>query len=173
MNFSLDDFFSLCYNEINILSYRMKLLLKNTRGCIMKKLAIVAFALVLAMTFVGCGAQDPRFVGTWDYDYRFDEDSGKPTKATRFEFKNDGSLTTTDGIYNNGVWEKETGNSSKGGNWLVVNGDYLEIEGNSATYNKKWLFAFSKRTLILTEKGNESNAIELKKVTVKATPDAE
>ena len=32
----------------------MNLLFLNTRGCIMKKLAIVALALVLAMTFVGC-----------------------------------------------------------------------------------------------------------------------
>ena len=38
----------------------------------MKKLAIVAFALVLAMTFVGCGIQDARFVGTWDYVYKYE-----------------------------------------------------------------------------------------------------
>ena len=35
----------------------------------MKKLAIVALALVLAMTFVGCGANDLRFIGEWDYIY--------------------------------------------------------------------------------------------------------
>lgn len=172
MNFSLDDFFLLCYNEVNILSYRMKLLLKNTRGCIMKKLAIVAFALVLAMTFVGCGTHDFRFVGTWDYVYDGNSDSGEfiPTNATRFEFNKDGTVISNDIVYEKVGDEltfKKTANTQKDGTWLVINNQILEIEDHSATYNKKWEVEFEglNKMKWTPKKGGES--ITLVKATVK------
>jgi hypothetical protein len=47
----------------------MNLLFLNTRGCIMKKLAIVALALVLAMTFVGCGAANLLTGTSWRQEW--------------------------------------------------------------------------------------------------------
>ena len=48
----------------------------------MKKLAIVALALVLAMTFVGCGAANLLTGTSWDVKYG-------PNSFGRFEFKAD------------------------------------------------------------------------------------
>lgn len=177
MNFSLDDFFSLCYNEINILGYRMKLLLKNTRGCIMKKLAIVAFALVLAMTFVGCGVHDLRFVGTWDYVYSYDQGTGKPSQATRFEFTKDGVVKTYDISYKyvgDDVTFKKSANTPSEGTWLVINNDILEIEDLVPRYNKKWVVEFSSlnKKMKWTDKKDDKNVVNLEKATV-TTEDAE
>ena len=136
----------------------------------MKKLAIVAFALVLAMTFVGCGIQDGRFVGTWDYVYKYDTDSGKPSQATRFEFNKDGNVISNDIVYKydgDDVTFKKTANTQKDGTWLVINSEILEIEDHSSTYNRKWVVEFSGlKKMKWTDKKDDKNVVNLEKATV-------
>ena len=140
----------------------------------MKKLAIVAFALVLAMTFVGCGVTDARVVGTWDYVYAYDRKSGDPLEATRFEFTKEGSVTTWDGTYDaEGVLVKKTANTPKTGTWLVINNEIIEIEDQSASYNGKWIVEFSGLTEMKWTNKKDGRVVPLVKVTKKPTTDAE
>ena len=136
----------------------------------MKKLAIVAFALVLAMTFVGCGIQDARFVGTWDYVYKYDSTSGDPSHATRFEFNKDGNVISNDIEYKydgGDVTFKKTANTQKDGTWLVINNQILEIEDHSSTYNRKWVVEFSGlKKMKWTDKKDDNNVVNLEKATV-------
>ena len=136
----------------------------------MKKLAIVAFALVLAMTFVGCGVHDLRFVGTWDYVYKYDSTSGDPSLATRFEFNKEGNVITYDIEYKYGVGEvtfKKSANTPSEGTWLVINNDILEIEDLMPRYNKKWVVEFSGlKKMKWTDKKDDKNVVNLEKATV-------
>ncbi|MEE0879493.1 MAG: glycoside hydrolase family 43 C-terminal domain-containing protein [Treponemataceae bacterium] len=108
----------------------------------MKKLAIVALALVLAMTFVGCGANDLRFIGEWDYIYSSATVGDTTTAAaTRFTFKDDGTFTSADISLVNG--EVKTLVNTKEGKWSTEN-DLLTIEEHSSSYNGIWKFSFDK-----------------------------
>ena len=108
----------------------------------MKKLAIVALALVIAMTFVGCGANDLRFIGEWDYVYS-SATVGETTTAlaTRFTFKDDGTFTSSDIVLVNG--QLKTLANTKPGEWTTQN-DLLTIEEHSSSYNGVWKFTFEK-----------------------------
>ena len=108
----------------------------------MKKLAIVALALVLAMTFVGCGANDLRFIGEWDYVYSTATVGETTTAAaTRFTFKDDGTFTSSDIALVNG--EVKTLVNTKSGEWTTQN-DLLTIDNHSSSYNGVWKFTFEK-----------------------------
>ena len=150
----------------------------------MKKLAIVAFALVLAMTFVGCGVQDLRFVGTWDYIWPENNSTTingdlYPLKATRFEFSKDGVVKVYDIAYQyNADASSKTfnrlANTPYEGTWLVINNDILEIEDLIPRYNKKWVVEFSGlKEMKWTDKKNDANTVYLKKATVTKEGDAE
>ena len=108
----------------------------------MKKLAIVALALVIAMAFVGCGANDLRFIGEWDYIYSsVTKDDVTTAAATRFTFNDDGTFTSADISLVNG--EVKTLVNSKEGKWSTEN-DLLTIEEHSSSYNGIWKFSFDK-----------------------------
>ena len=98
----------------------------------MKKLAIVAVALVLAMVFVGCSASSLLPGSTWDYIYSGTSASGQ---ATRFVFEADGVLKTQDCTLLLG--EVAVSNNQKEGEWLL-DGDVLTISNHSTTYNGEW-----------------------------------
>lgn len=126
----------------------------------MKKLAIVAVALVLAMVFVGCGANDLRFIGDWDYVYTSTTVGDTTTEAaTRFTFKADGTFTSADLVLVNGEVKSLT--NSKPGEW-ITDGDILTIENHSAAYNGDWKFTFEKDTMKWERDGR--NPVTLTKV---------
>ena len=119
----------------------------------MKKLAIVALALVLAMTFVGCGVNDLRFIGEWDYIYSSATVGDTTTAAaTRFTFKDDGTFTSADLTLVNG--EVKSLVNSKTGDWKTE-GDILTIENHSASYNGNWKFSFDKDGMLWTRDGRD------------------
>ena len=91
----------------------------------MKKLAIVALALVLAMTFVGCDALGEKtLLGTWVYDYG----SGKDY----WEFKEEGLF----------VWSTSwAGVVPAEGKWVYANPD-ITIKDFKPSYNGVWTVDF-------------------------------
>lgn len=98
----------------------------------MKKLAIVAVALVLAMVFVGCSASSLLPGSTWDYIYNGTSLAGD---ATRFVFEANGVLKTTDCTLVAGEVFYSTNN--KEGEWKL-DGDVLTIANHSLSYNGEW-----------------------------------
>ena len=98
----------------------------------MKKLAIVAVALVLAMVFVGCSASSLLPGSTWDYIYSGTSASGL---STRFVFEADGVLKTQDCSLVLG--EVAFSNNQKEGEWSL-DGDVLTIANHSLSYNGEW-----------------------------------
>lgn len=126
----------------------------------MKKLAIVALALVLAMTFVGCGANDLRFIGEWDYIYS-SSTAGDTTAAaaTRFTFKDDGTFTSSDITLVNG--EVKTLVNTRTGDWKTE-GDILTIENHTSSYNGEWKFSFDKDEMLWKRDGRDD--VKLTKV---------
>ena len=98
----------------------------------MKKLAIVAVALVLAMVFVGCSASSLLPGSTWDYIYNGTSLAGN---STRFVFEADGVLKTQDCSLVLG--EVAFSNNQKEGEWKL-DGDVLTIANHSTTYNGEW-----------------------------------
>ena len=98
----------------------------------MKKLAIVAVALVLAMVFVGCSASSLLPGSTWDYIYSGTSLAGN---STRFVFEADGVLKTSDCTLVNG--EVFYSSNNKEGEWKL-DGDVLTIANHTTTYNGEW-----------------------------------
>lgn len=98
----------------------------------MKKLAIVAVALVLAMVFVGCSASSLLPGSTWDYIYNGTSLAGN---STRFVFEADGVLKTSDCTLLDGEVFYSTNN--KEGEWSL-DGDVLTIANHSLSYNGEW-----------------------------------
>ena len=98
----------------------------------MKKLAIVAVALVLAMVFVGCSASSLLPGSTWDYIYSGTSEAGV---STRFVFEADGVLKSSDCTLVLGEVAYSTNN--KEGEWKL-DGDVLTIANHTETYNGDW-----------------------------------
>ena len=98
----------------------------------MKKLAIVAVALVLAMVFVGCSASSLLPGSTWDYIYNGTSLAGD---ATRFVFEADGVLKSSDCVLLDG--EVAYSVNYKEGEWSL-DGDILTIANHSLSYNGEW-----------------------------------
>ena len=98
----------------------------------MKKLAIVAVALVLAMVFVGCSASSLLPGSTWDYIWSGTSLAGN---STRFVFEADGVLKTSDCTLVDGEVFYSTNN--KEGEW-TLDGDVLTIANHSLSYNGEW-----------------------------------
>lgn len=128
----------------------------------MKKLAIVLAALLLACVFVGCGEHDIRLLGTWDYIYAHSITTGDPSASTRFEFRDDGTFTTTDGFFEEGVWEKGA-NTPKEGEWSTLD-NVVTIVNHTSTYNGEWNFSFEDGKMIWSKKDNEDKKVTFTKV---------
>lgn len=106
----------------------------------MKKLAIVALALVLAMAFVGCGLNSP-LIGDWDLKYS----SG----FSRLSFKADGVVTYVDYPTND---ISAPGNDFEG-TWVAddaVSSVTIDGENMIGTLKGTWTYAVTEEGLTLT-----------------------
>lgn len=98
----------------------------------MKKLAIVAVALVLAMVFVGCSASSLLPGSTWDYFWNGDSTAGN---SSRFIFEADGVIKVFDCAIVLGEVVSEAAAST--GDW-TLDGDIITIENLMPRYNGEW-----------------------------------
>jgi hypothetical protein len=112
----------------------MNLLFLNTRGCIMKKLAIVAVALVLAMAFTGCQVASLLAGSSWRQDWG--------AGCSDLSFKADGSCTYESFV--GGVLA-----TSGTGTW-TADGNEVTIAETSIMVNGIWAVEIKKDELTLT-----------------------